>query len=158
MYFSLELIMKFSIILILTPIFFAFQTNSWSSPSYKPTVYSPIKLNKCLCIIKDWSPNGRPRYLVLKFAPFEFNLNFIKNEYFNFFNTILIGFMMISKIPTLSLKKININQKYKTWIILLFVFISVALVSKIWLTLIFAFGLYIVSIFFTIFKNREIKP
>ena len=43
---------------------------------------------------------------------------------------------MISKIPTLSLKKLNINQKYKTWIILIFVFISVALVSKIWLTLI----------------------
>lgn len=104
------------------------------------------------------SPAAAGLVLLPLFIYFEFNLNFIKNEYFNFFNTILIGFMMISKIPTLSLKKININQKYKTWIILLFVFISVALVSKIWLTLIFAFGLYIVSIFFTIFKNREIKP
>ena len=64
---------------------------------------------------------------------------------------------MISKIPTLSLKKLNINQKYKTWIILIFVFISVALASKIWLTLILLFSIYIGSIFYTIIKNREIK-
>ena len=65
--------------------------------------------------------------------------------------------MMISKIPTISLKKININKKYKTWIFLIFVIISVALVSKIWLTLIIAFGIYMISIPYTIYKNREIK-
>ena len=32
-------------ILILTPTDFAFQINSWSSPSYKPKVNLPIKLN-----------------------------------------------------------------------------------------------------------------
>ena len=103
------------------------------------------------------SPAAAGLVLLPLFIFFEFNIEFIKNEYLNLFSTIFVGFMMISKIPTLSLKKININQKFKTWIILIFVFISVALVSKIWLTLIFIFGIYIASIFFTILKNRETK-
>jgi CDP-diacylglycerol--serine O-phosphatidyltransferase len=103
------------------------------------------------------SPAAAGLVLMPLFIFFEFNLEFIKNEYLNLFSTILIGFMMISKIPTLSLKKLNINQKYKTWIILIFVFISVALVSRIWLTLILLFNIYIVSIFFTVIKSREIK-
>ena len=61
---------------------------------------------------------------------------------------------MISKIPTISLKKLNINKKYKTWIFLTFVFVSVALISKIWLTLVAVFGLYLLSIVYTIFKSR----
>ena len=65
--------------------------------------------------------------------------------------------MMISKIPTLSFKKININQKYKTWILLIFVVISVALVSKIWVTLVLVCGIYILSIVYTVFKSREIR-
>ena len=103
------------------------------------------------------SPAAAGLILLPLFIFFEFNIEFIKNEYLNLFSTIFVGFMMISKIPTLSLKKININQKFKTWIILIFVFISVALVSKIWLTLILMFGSYIASIFFTILKNRETK-
>ena len=103
------------------------------------------------------SPAAAGLVLLPLFIFFEFNLEFIKNEYLNLFSTIFVGFMMISKIPTLSLKKININQKFKTWIILIFVFISVALVSKIWLTLILMFGSYIASIFFTILKNRKTK-
>ena len=103
------------------------------------------------------SPAAAGLVLLPLFIFFEFNIEFIKNEYLNLFSTIFVGFMMISKIPTLSLKKININQKFKTWLILIFVFISVALVSKIWLTLILMFGSYIASIFFTILKNRETK-
>ena len=103
------------------------------------------------------SPAAAGLVLLPLFIFFEFNLEFIKNEYLNLFITILVGFLMISKIPTLSLKKLNINQKYKTWIILIFVFISVALVSKIWLTLILLFSIYIGSIFYTVIKNREIK-
>jgi CDP-diacylglycerol---serine O-phosphatidyltransferase len=103
------------------------------------------------------SPAAAGLVLLPLFIFFEFNLEFIKNEYLNLFVIILIGFMMISKIPTLSLKKLNINQKYKTWIILIFVFISVALVSKIWLTLIFISALYIGSIFFIIIKSRDFK-
>ena len=103
------------------------------------------------------SPAAAGLVLLPLFIFFEFNLQFIKNEYLNLFSTILVGFLMISKIPTLSIKKLNINQKYKTWIILIFVFISVALASKIWLTLIILFVIYIGSIFYTIIKNREIK-
>ena len=103
------------------------------------------------------SPAAAGLLLLPLFIFFEFNLEFVKNEYLNLFTTILIGFMMISKIPTLSLKTLNINQKYKTWIILIFVIISVSLVSRIWLTLILLFNIYIVSIFFIIIKSREIK-
>jgi len=65
--------------------------------------------------------------------------------------------MMISKIPTVSLKKININQKYKTWIFLIFVIACVALISKIWLTLIVFFGSYLISIFYTVLQSRKVK-
>ena len=60
-------------------------------------------------------------------------------------------------ISTISLKKINVNQKYKTWIFLIFVIACVALISKIWLTLIILFGCYILSIFYTIIQNRKIR-
>ena len=103
------------------------------------------------------SPAAAGLILLPLFIFFEFNFDFLKNEYLNFFSTIVIGFMMISKIPTLSFKKININQKYKTWILLIFVVISVALVSKIWLTLVLVCGIYILSIVYTVFKSREIK-
>ena len=57
------------------------------------------------------SPAAAGLVLLPLFIFFEFNKKFIKNEYLNLFSTIFVGFMMISKIPTLSLKKININQK-----------------------------------------------
>lgn len=100
------------------------------------------------------SPAAAGLILLPLFIYFEFNLNFLKNEFLNLFITIIIGFMMISKIPTISLKKLNINKKYKTWIFLTFVFVSVALISKIWLTLVAVFGLYLLSIVYTIFKSR----
>ena len=64
--------------------------------------------------------------------------------------------MMISKIPTISLKKLNINKKYKTWIFLIFVFVSVALISKIWLTLVTIFGLYLLSIMYIVFRKIKL--
>ena len=103
------------------------------------------------------SPAAAGLILLPLFIFFEFELDLFKNEYLNLFTTILIGFMMISKIPTVSLKKININQKYKTWIFLIFVIACVALISKIWLTLIVFFGCYLISIFYTIFQSRKVK-
>ena len=100
------------------------------------------------------SPAAAGLILLPLFIFFEFDLNFIKNGYLNLFSTIIIGFMMISKIPTISLKKIKINQKYKTWIFLIFVIISVALISKIWLTLVIVFSFYLLSIGYTIFRSR----
>ena len=103
------------------------------------------------------SPAAAGLILLPLFVFFEFQINLLQNEYFNMITTIVIGFMMISKIPTISLKKININQKYKTWIFLIFVIAFVALISKIWLTLIILFGCYILSIFYTIIQSRQIK-
>ena len=100
------------------------------------------------------SPAAAGLILLPLFIYFEFNLNFIKNGYLNLLITVIIGFMMISKIPTISLKKIKISQKFKTWIFLIFVIVSVALISKIWLTLIIVSGFYILSIVYTIFKSR----
>ena len=103
------------------------------------------------------SPAAAGLILLPLFIFFEYDFEFFKNGYLNFFTTLIIGFMMISKIPTISLKKININKKYKTWIFLIFVIISVALVSKIWITLTITFGIYLISIVYTIYKSREIK-
>ena len=103
------------------------------------------------------SPAAAGLILLPLFIFFEFQIEIFKNEYFNLITTILIGFMMISKIPTISLKKLNINPKFKTWIFLIFVLVCVALISKIWITLILVFGSYLLSIFFTIIKSRNIK-
>ena len=84
---------------------------------------------------------------------FEFEILILKNGYLNLINCIIIGFLMISKIPTISVKNININNKYNPWILLLLIFICIALVSKLWLTLIILFIFYIISIFYTIYKN-----
>ena len=100
------------------------------------------------------SPAAAGLILLPLFVYFEFNLNFLQNEYLNLFITLIVGLMMISKIPTISLKKININQKYKTFIFLLFVVVSVALISKIWLTLVIVFVFYLLSIGYTIIKSR----
>ena len=85
---------------------------------------------------------------------FEFEFSILSNEYLNLLNCIVIGFLMISKIPTISIKNINIKSKYNPWILLLLIIICIGLVSKLWLTLIILFIIYIVSIFYTIYKNR----
>ena len=100
------------------------------------------------------SPAAAGLILLPLFVYFEFDLNFIKNGYLNLVSTIIIGFMMISKIPTISLKTIKINQRYKTSILLIFVIVSVALISKIWITLIIVFSIYLLSIGYTIIKSR----
>ena len=64
---------------------------------------------------------------------------------------------MISKIPTISIKKINFNNKYNTWVYLILVFICIALISKLWLTVTFLCVTYIFSIFYTVYKNRIFK-
>jgi len=100
------------------------------------------------------SPAAAGLILLPLFIYFEFNFYFLKNEYLNLLITIIIGLMMISKIPTISLKRININQKYKTWIFLIFVIVCVGLISKIWMTLVVMFSLYLLSIVYTIFKIK----
>ena len=103
------------------------------------------------------SPAAAGLILLPLFMFFEFQLDILKNEYLNLITTILIGFMMISKIPTISIKKLKINPKYKTWIFLIFVLVCVGLISRIWITLISVFGAYLISVFYTIIKSRNIK-
>ena len=101
------------------------------------------------------SPAAAGIVLVPLFLYFEFNLVEFNNKYLNLFLVLLVGFLMISKIPTLSLKKININKKFNTWFILIMVIVFILMISKIWLTLSCLLILYIFSIFYTIFKNRS---
>ena len=83
----------------------------------------------------------------------EYKLDFLKNPYFNFFNMGIIGFLMISKVPTFSFKKISFSKYSAPWIILLITILCISSISNIWLTLIFLSFFYIFSIFYTIIKN-----
>ena len=65
----------------------------------------------------------------------------------------IIGFLMISKIPTISIKKINFSKKIIPWIILLMVILSIGIISNLWLTLIIVALIYILSIVYTIITN-----
>ena len=83
----------------------------------------------------------------------EYEINILKNPYVNFFNLGLIGFLMISKIPTISMKSIVFSKKTAPWIILLISIICISSISNIWLTLILLTIVYILSIFYTIYLN-----
>ena len=99
------------------------------------------------------SPAAAGLCLLPLFIFFEYDLNIIQNPYFNLINLGLIGFLMVSKIPTISLKKINFSKKLTPWIVLLIVIICIGLISNLWLSLtILAFG-YLLSLIYTIFKS-----
>jgi CDP-diacylglycerol---serine O-phosphatidyltransferase len=101
------------------------------------------------------SPAAAGLTLLPLFIFFEFNIDFVKNSYLNLFNLFLIGFLMVSKIPTISLKGINFAHKFAPWIVLLIVIICIGLVSNIWLTLIILTFFYILSIFYTVFLIKN---
>ncbi len=103
------------------------------------------------------SPAAAGLSLFPLFIFFEFNFQIIQNSFLNLFNLALIGFLMISKIPTISLKKINFSKKFAPWIVLLIVIICISLISNLWLTLILLAFLYISSILYTIIINFKIK-
>ena len=99
------------------------------------------------------SPGAAGLTLLPIFLYIEFEYSFLRNPYFNLINVGLIGFLMISKIPTFSLKKIVFSKKYAPWIVLLSVIICVSLISNIWLTLIIIGFLYVSSIVYTVVIN-----
>ena len=100
------------------------------------------------------SPAAAGLTLLPLFIYFEFDLSIIKNSYLNFFNLAIIGFLMISKIPTISLKSINFSKKIAPWIVLLIVLICIGLISNLWLTLIILAFTYIISILYTVINSR----
>ena len=99
------------------------------------------------------SPAAAGLSILPLFIYFEFDLFLMKNSYLNLLNLFIIGFLMVSKIPTISLKNINFSAKLSPWILLLIVVVCIGLISSLWLTLIFLAILYIISIIFTILKN-----
>ena len=103
------------------------------------------------------SPAAAGLSLLPLFIFFKFDFAFIQNEYLNLCNLSIIGFLMVSKIPTMSLKNINFSKKTRPWIILLIAIICIGLISNLWLTLIFITSTYIASIFYTVFINLKTK-
>jgi len=99
------------------------------------------------------SPGAAGLCLLPVFIVFEFDFLFFRNPYFNIINLLLVGFMMISKIPTFSLKSINFNRKYSAWIILVIAIICISLLSNLLMTLILLLITYIISIVFTVLKK-----
>ena len=99
------------------------------------------------------SPAAAGLCLFPLFVYFEFNIPIMQNAYFNLINLFIIGFLMVSKIPTISLKTINFSSKFSPWILLIIVIICIGLVSNIWLTLIMLVTIYIISILYTVTKN-----
>ena len=99
------------------------------------------------------SPAAAGLSLLPLFIFFEFEYSFFQNSFLNLFNLFIIGFLMVSKIPTISLKNINFSSKKSPWVLLLIVAICIGFISNLWLTLIFITGLYILSIFYTVINN-----
>ena len=92
-------------------------------------------------------------YLLPLFLFFEFNFSILQNAYINSVNLALIGFLMVSKVPTFSLKSINFSKKIGPWILLLIVIFCIGIISNLWITLSFITLLYLASIIYTIFTN-----
>ena len=103
------------------------------------------------------SPAAAGLSILPLFIYFEFNLPIVQNSYLNLINLALIGFLMVSKIPTVSLKKINFSKKFAPWIVLLIVIICIGLISNLWLTLIIIEVAYIFSILYTVVINLNFK-
>ena len=99
------------------------------------------------------SPAAAGLSLLPLFLFFEFNFSILQNAYINSVNLALIGFLMVSKIPTVSLKSINFSKKFSTWILLMTVVICIGIISNLWITLSIVTFLYLVSIIYTIFIN-----
>ena len=103
------------------------------------------------------SPAAAGLSILPLFIYFEFNLPIVQNSYLNLMNLALIGFLMVSKIPTVSLKNINFSKKLAPWIVLLIVIICIGLISNLWLTLIIIEAAYIFSILYTVVINLNFK-
>ena len=115
----------------------------------------PIDSNKYFTGVP--SPAAAGIALLPLFIFFQYNLSFVKDPYINLINLFLIGFLMVSKIPTISLKNINFSKKFAPWIVLLIVIICIGLISNLWLTLIIITSVYLFSILYTVYINIKNK-
>ena len=118
---------------------------------------APKKIDPSIYFTGVPSPAAAGLTLLPVFIYLEFDFLLLKNPYINLLNLGIIGFLMVSKIPTISLQKINLKNKYSPWIILLIAITCIGLISNLWLTLIFITSTYIASIFYTVFINLKTK-
>tara|TARA_Y100000590_G_scaffold346065_1_gene396149 strand:+ start:3903 stop:4637 length:735 start_codon:yes stop_codon:yes gene_type:complete len=103
------------------------------------------------------SPAAAGLSLLPIFIFFQFNIELFENPYLNILNLFVIGFMMISKIPTFSFKSINLIGKFSPWIILIIVIMCIGILSNIWLSLVIISCIYILSIIYTVIVNLKSK-
>ena len=118
---------------------------------------SPKEINSKIYFTGVPSPAAAGLTLLPVFIYLEFDFSLLKNPYINLLNLGIIGFLMVSKIPTISLKKINLKNKYSPWIILLISTLCIGIISNVWLTLIIISIIYIISIFYTVIINLKSK-
>ena len=81
----------------------------------------------------------------------------LRNPYFCGFIMFLVAFLMVSRIPTLSLKKTKINSDWFVPLMILFAMFVSCLITKPWLTLGVFTLCYILTIPFTIMKFLKEK-
>ena len=106
-------------------------------------------INKSKYFIGVPSPAAAGLILFTLFANFQFDYNFLNSSYLNGLILVIVGILMISKIPTFSFKNVLIKKDYLKWSILGIAIISIGLISNIWMTLLIALFLYIVSLIYT---------
>ena len=123
------------------------------------SISRPISsINKSKYFVGVPSPAAAFLILFTLFAYFQFNLEFLKNAFLNSLIILIIGLMMISKIPTISIKNFTFNSNYAPWSILGVAIVSIGIISNIWLTILIGLSIYIVSVFYIIIINlKKIK-
>ncbi len=92
--------------------------------------------------------------LIYELSNLDLNLN-IKS--FTPYLTILIAFLLVSKIPTLSLKKISISSKTTVFLLLTVGIVIIALLFYTFETLLFFGTIYLISIPVSIFIYKDQK-
>ena len=100
-------------------------------------------------------PSPAAAFLILFNLLLYFHLDyyFLKNPYLNSTLVIIVGLMMISKIPTISIKSFSIKPNYTPWFVLGVTILSVGFISNIWITLITVLSLYVSSVIYTVTIN-----
>lgn len=100
--------------------------------------------------------------LVPLILSFEYNICFIQKPLFVIINTIISGLLAALPFPTPCVKKVKISVTYKYLILLFFTCLFIMALFKPWLTFVFIYIVYIISIFvgwkyYFLFKKNKQK-
>ena len=86
---------------------------------------------------------------------FRFNVDFFINEYFIKFYLIIPSILMISNVPTFSLKGVKFEKKLLPFIIILLASFLSLLLTDFWLAMIILIVVYYLSIPLAIYDYRK---